>query len=87
VPKQLDDETIRLHVVSKLSWIKKQISKFEHAERLSNRDYVTGESHYLEGKRYLLNVITDSRINQIKLRGKTYIDLYEKPGTLLGIDH
>lgn len=81
VPKQLDDETIRLHIVSKLSWIKKQITKFEQADRLSNRDYVTGESHYLEGKRYLLNVITDASINQIKLRGKTYIDLYEKPGT------
>ena len=80
-PKQLDDETIRLHIVSKLSWIKKQISKFEQADRLSNRDYVTGESHYLEGKRYLLNVIPDASINQIKLRGKTYIDLYEKPGT------
>jgi len=81
VPKQLDDETIRLHIVSKLSWIKKQITKFEQADRLSNRDYVTGESHYLEGKRYLLNVITDASINHIKLRGKTYIDLYEKPGT------
>lgn len=81
VPKQLDDETIRLHIVSKLSWIKKQITKFEQAERLSQRDYITGESHYLEGKRYILNVITASNINQIKLRGKRYIDLYEKPGT------
>lgn len=82
-PKQLDDETIRLHIVSKLSWIKKNIAKFEQADRLSSRDYVSGESHYLEGKRYLLNVIDNASINQIKLRGKTYIDLYEKPGTPL----
>jgi len=84
VPKQLDDETIRLHIVSKLSWIKKNIAKFEQADRLSSLDYVSGESHYLEGKRYLLNVISDASINQIKLRGKTYIDLYEKHGTPVG---
>lgn len=80
-PRQLDDETIRLHIVSKLGWIKKHISRFEQAERLSKRDYVTGESHYLEGRRYILNVITNSSMNRIKIRGKTYIDLYEKPGT------
>jgi len=81
VPKELDDESIRLHIVSKLSWIKKQIAKFETAERLSNKDYITGESHYLEGKRYLLDVISGANINRIRLRGKTHIELHEKPGT------
>ena len=81
VPKQMDDESIRLHIVSKLGWIKKHIARFEQVERLSHREYITGESHYLEGKRYLLNVIPDSSINRIKLRGGAYIDLYEKPGT------
>ncbi len=81
VPKHLDDETIRLHIVSKLGWIKKQITKFEQAERLPKKEYISGESHYLEGRRYLLNVIPDASINQIKIRGKKYIDLYEKPGT------
>lgn len=81
VPQQLDDESIRLHIVSKLGWIKKHIARFQQVERLSHREYITGESHYLEGKRYLLNVISDASINRIKLRGGTYIDLYEKPGT------
>lgn len=81
VPKQLDDETIRLHLVTKLAWIKKHIARFEQVERLSQREYITGESHYLEGRRYLLNVIPDSNINMIKIRGNTHIDLYEKPGT------
>lgn len=81
VPRQLDDETVRLHIVSKLSWIKKQIKIFEKAERLTNKDFITGESHYLEGRRYLLNVITDSKMNRIRIRQKTYIDLYLKPNT------
>lgn len=81
VPKQLDDETIRLHIISKLGWIKKHIACFEQAERQSKREYISGEIHYLEGKRYLLNVISGSKINMIKLRDSRYIDLYEKPGT------
>ncbi|MDZ4121358.1 MAG: SprT family zinc-dependent metalloprotease [Candidatus Cloacimonadaceae bacterium] len=80
-PHHLDDDAIRLYIVSRLSWIKKHFARFEQTERLASRDYVTGEIHYLEGKRYLLNVITGARIHQIKLRGDTHIDLYEKAGT------
>ncbi|MCK9583843.1 MAG: M48 family metallopeptidase [Candidatus Cloacimonetes bacterium] len=80
VPRKLDDETIRRHIVSKLSWIKKHIAQFEQAEGLPPLEYISGESHYLEGRRYLLNVIPDCSINQIKLRGKTHIDLFEKSG-------
>lgn len=45
------------------------------------REYITGESHYLEGRRYLLNVISGSSINMIKLRNNTHIDLYVKADT------
>jgi len=80
-PIQMDDESIRLHIVSKLDWIKKHLARFEQVERFSRREYINGESHYLEGKRYLLNIIPDSGINMIKIRGGAYIDLYEKPGS------
>lgn len=81
VPRQMDDESIRRYVVSKLAWIIKHLTGFEQVERHPHKDYISGESHYLEGKRYLLNVIPDSRINRICLRDGVYIDLYEKPGT------
>ena len=55
-PKRMDDEAIRLFVISKLSWIKKQRSKFVKQERQSEREFVSGESHYFLGERYLLNV-------------------------------
>ena len=62
VPKHLDDETIRLHIVSKLGWIKKQITKFEQAERLPKG--IHQRKPLFEG-RYLLNVIPDAvSINQ-----------------------
>ncbi|MDD3562869.1 MAG: SprT family zinc-dependent metalloprotease [Candidatus Cloacimonetes bacterium] len=83
VPRHLDDETIRRHIVSKLSWIKKHIAEFEQTERPPQPEYLSGESHYLAGKCYLLNVIPDYSINKIELRDDCYIDLYEKPGTAL----
>jgi len=78
-PLHIDDEAIRLHIISKLGWIKKHIKHFQQQDRLSVREYITGESHYLRGKRYLLKVIPDSSINRIKIRNNTYIDLYMKP--------
>lgn len=76
-PKKLDDETIRLFAISKLSWIKKQQVKFQNQERQPERDFVSGESHYFLGERYLLNVIyTNKRKQGVEVRNKTYLDLF-----------
>ena len=56
-PRYLDDDAIRLAVVSRLSWIRRQRQGFVHQQRQSRREMVTGESHYFEGKRYRLNVV------------------------------
>lgn len=76
-PKELNDEAIRLFVVSKLSWIKKQRAKFKRQERQPEREFVSGESHYFLGQRYLLNVIyTNKRRQGVAIRNKTYLDLF-----------
>ncbi len=81
-PKRMDDEAIRLFVISKLSWIKKQRSKFVKQERQSEREFVSGESHYFLGERYLLNVnYTNKRKQGVKIRNKTYIDLFVREGS------
>ncbi len=81
-PKRMDDEAIRLFVISKLSWIKKQRSKFVKQERQSEREFVSGESHYFLGERYLLNVnYTNKRKQGVKIRNKTYIDLFAREGS------
>src|SRR5512143_2638214 len=56
-PLRISDEAVRLAVVSRLGWIKKQKSKFTSQARQSEREYVSGESHYFQGQRYRLNVI------------------------------
>ena len=45
-PQHLDDEAVRLAVVSRLGWIRRKQTEFEQQERQSQRELVTGESHY-----------------------------------------
>lgn len=81
-PLKVDDETIRLFAISKLKWIKKNQAKFQAQPRQSPREYVSGESHYYQGDRYLLNVIYHSSAPKVVVRNKTYIDLYVRHGSI-----
>ena len=80
-PSKVSDESIRLFAISKLSWIKKQQAKFQAQSRQSPREYVSGESHYYKGDRYLLNVIYHQAAPKVVIRNKTYIDLYVREGS------
>lgn len=80
-PLRMDDEAVRLFAVSKLHWIKKQRLKFENQERETRRQYVSGESHYFEGNRYLLNVIYQKSTPKVEIKTKNYIDLYMRPNS------
>ena len=48
-PKRLDEDRIRLAVIQRLSWIKQQQKQLRDAVRQSEREMVTGESHYVWG--------------------------------------
>lgn len=56
-PERLDDDQVRLAVIQRLSWIKRQRQQLQAAQRQSEREMITGESHYLWGIRYRLKVI------------------------------
>lgn len=75
-PLDVDDEQVRLFAVSKLGWIKKHRKNFAEQKRQTKREYISGESHYFEGRRYLLNVIYRKGKPKVEIRNKTHIDLY-----------
>lgn len=77
-PNQVDDEAVRLFAISKMSWIKKNQAKYINQQRQPERKYVSGESHYFRGQRYLLNVINHTGYPKIGIRNKKFIDLYVK---------
>ena len=56
-PSRMRLDTIRVFAISKLGWIKQQQKKLQEQERETPREYVDRESHYIWGKRYLLQVI------------------------------
>ena len=62
-PLEVTDDAIIAFASSKLTWIKNQISTFKNLERESKREFVSGESFYLFGKRYLLNLEVSKPVN------------------------
>lgn len=67
-PARMNLDTIRIYAISKLSWIKKQQAKLRSAEREPVREYLTKESHYYLGKRYLLRVKTSNSKAGVELK-------------------
>lgn len=57
IPINTSELQIRLAIVNKLAWIKKQQADFAGQDRQSIREMVNGECHYLWGKRYRLTLV------------------------------
>jgi hypothetical protein len=64
-----------------MAWIKRHQAKFEGQERRSAREYVSGESHYFQGRRYLLNVVYHDAPPKVIIRNKTTLDLFARTGS------
>lgn len=80
-PLSVSDDAVRLAVVGKLGWIKRQRAGFQAQPRQSLRRMVSGESHYFLGQRYRLRVIESSAPMRVAVRGKTALDLFVRPET------
>lgn len=78
VPKNMNDESVRLFAISKLSWIKLQKKKFQKQTRETPREFVSGESHYLFGERYLLNIVETKSKQRVTIANNTQLNLYVK---------
>ena len=80
-PLAISDDAVRLAVVGKLGWIKRQRAKFQAQPRQSQRRMVSGESHYFMGQRYRLRVVEGSTPMRVALRGKASLDLFVRAET------
>src|SRR4030042_538039 len=80
-PLRVSDDAVRLAVIGKLSWIKRQRAKYAGQERQSAREYVTGESHCFLGQRYRLNVVAQNRTPHVAIRNNRTIDLFVREGS------
>lgn len=80
-PLAMGDESIRLAVVEKLAWIKRQRAAFAQQPRQSTREMVSGESHYFLGRRYRLLVHEEDATPRVAIRGLRALDLFVRPGS------
>lgn len=80
-PLRVNEDAIRLFAISKLGWIKRNQRKFEGQERISPREYKQRESHYFQGRRYLLNIVETDKTQKVILKNKKFIELHIKPDT------
>lgn len=80
-PLVVSDEAVRLAVIGKLGWIKHQKAKFAAQPRQSQREMVSGESHYFMGRRYRLRVYEQDAPARVAVRGIASLDLFVRPGT------
>lgn len=83
VPLRVNDDAVRLFAISKIAWIRKHQRNFVAQVRQSPRVFKQRESHYFQGKRFLLRVTEHDAPARVELRAKTYIDLYIRPNSSL----
>lgn len=80
VPLRLEDETVRIAVVSRLGWIRRRQTVFRLQDRQSEREFVAGESHYFRGRRYRLQVVEDTP-SGLLVRGNKQLEMHAPPGS------
>ncbi|WP_291319564.1 SprT family zinc-dependent metalloprotease [Desulfonatronospira sp.] len=80
-PLHMNDEAIRVALVSHLSWIRKKLSQFVQQVRQWKREMVTGESHFFQGIRYRLNVLEHDYPPSVRIANNTTLELQVRPGT------
>lgn len=83
VPKNTSEQSIRIAIVHKLGWIKRQQADFKQQARQSEREMVSGEAHYLWGQKLRLEVNSTARQHSIALKGKTKLQIEVRAGTAL----
>jgi predicted metal-dependent hydrolase len=78
----MSDEAIERFVRTKVSWIKRQVEKFGAQPRHSKREYVSGETLYVWGRQYYMQIEYGNR-NFLVLSGDKAIFTVRKESTIV----
>ncbi|MGF6230989.1 putative metal-dependent hydrolase [Inquilinus ginsengisoli] len=80
-PLAVSDEAVRLAVVTRMAWIKRQRAKFDSQPRQSQRSFISGESHYFLGQRYRLSLIDAAPAGRVHVRNNRTLELHVRSGS------
>ncbi|MGN6204683.1 M48 family metallopeptidase [Humibacter sp.] len=79
-PETTGEDTIRLAVIQRLPWIKRQRGQLQNADRQTKREMQSGETHYVWGQRYRLDTSRISGNFRVETKGQT-LWVVTPPGT------
>src|SRR5688572_255801 len=79
VPLAVSNAAVRVAVIGKLRWIRRQQAGFAHQARESQREMVSGESHYFLGRRYRLERVETRGKTGVLLRNRSVMELHARP--------
>ena len=79
-PFSVSDEAVRVAVIGKLAWIRRQRETFKNQPRQTEREAVSGESHYVFGKRFLLSVVSFEGRPAVTFPTKARMELHVRAG-------
>ena len=82
-PMTMQQDSIRLYIITKLEWINKRIQMIQDQARQTDREYVSGENHYYKGIRYRLNVMYHQAPATVVINGTQFVDLYVREGSTI----
>jgi len=78
-PEYISEDDLRAYILTKTDWISQQQKEILEQERETRREYISGENHYLFGKRYILRVIEEDTSPKI-MKDNKYLKMYVRPG-------
>ena len=79
-PLALSDQALRMAVIDRLAWIRKHQATFAAQPRQSEREMVSGESHYYLGRRYRLRVVESPGPSRVTVPNRSTIELSVRAG-------
>jgi predicted metal-dependent hydrolase len=81
VPLRVKDSTVRKFILSRLDWIKKHQARMREQPGLPQYRFVSGEEHYLWGKRCRLEVVERWGRHEVVLTEGAQLRMYVQPNT------
>lgn len=79
VPETMRENEVSMILYSRLDWLRAKVAEIKKQERQSDREFVSGENHYLFGERYLLKVIPHKVIPPSIKLGTKIMEMFVRP--------
>lgn len=81
VPDDFSDTALRVAFIARIPWIKTQQQELRQQERQTARQWISGETHYLWGRAWRLEVIEHQGAHQVRKSKNWRLQLWVQPGT------